>query len=65
MGVHSICIKKKIVGYVYDCRAVNKNTIVDSYPLQSIDKLFSKPWGAKYFSKLNFQDRYFHVPIPK
>ena len=46
-----------------DYRALNKNTIVDSYPLPRIDELLSRLQGAKYFSRLDLRDGYFHVPI--
>ena len=46
-----------------DYRALNKNTIVDSYPLPHIDELLSRLQGAKYFSRLDLRDGYFHVPI--
>ena len=44
-------------------RALNKNTIVDSYPLPRIDELLSRLQGAKYFSRLDLRDGYFHVPV--
>ena len=46
-----------------DYRALNKNTIVDSYPLPRIDELLSRLQGAKYFSRLDLRDGYFHVPV--
>ena len=46
-----------------DYRALNKNTIVDSYPLPRIDELLSRLQGAKYFSRLDLCDGYFHVPV--
>ena len=35
---------------------------MDSYPLPCIDELLSKLQRAKYFSRLDLHDRYFHVP---
>ena len=46
-----------------DYRALNKNTIVDSYPLPRIDELLSRLQGDKYFSRLDLCDRYFHIPV--
>ena len=46
-----------------DYRALNKNTIVDSYPLPHIDELLSRLQGARYFSRLDLHDGYFHVPV--
>ena len=42
---------------------LNKNTIVDPYPLPHIDELLSRLQGAKYFSRLDLSDRYLYVPI--
>ena len=48
-----------------DYRALNKNTISDSYPLPRIEELLSRLKGAQYFSRLDLRDGYFHVPIAK
>ena len=48
-----------------DYRALNKNTILDSYPLPCIEELLSPLKGAQYFSRLDLRDGYFHVPIAK
>ena len=44
-------------------QAFNKNMIVDSYPLPHIDEVPSRLQGAKYFSRLDLYNGYFHVPI--
>ena len=44
-------------------QALNKNMIVDSYPLLCIDELLSRLQGAKYCSRLDLCNGYFHVPI--
>ena len=48
-----------------DYRALNKNMILDSYPLPCIEELLSWLKGAQYFSYLDLRDGYFHVPIAK
>ena len=63
-GAPILFVKKKngrlrlCIGY----RALNKNTIVDSYPLPRIDELLSRLQGAEYFSRLDLRNRYFHIP---
>ena len=61
-----ILFAKKKDGHLRLCvdyRALNKNTIVDSYPLPRIDELLSRLQGARYFSRLDLRDGYFHVPV--
>ena len=48
-----------------DYRALNKNTISDSYPLPHIEELLLHLKGAQYSSRLDLRDGYFHVPIAK
>ena len=63
-----IFFAKKKDGQLHLCvdhRALNKNTISDSYPLPCIEVLLSWLKGAQYFSRLDLRDGYFHVPIAK
>ena len=41
-----------------DYRALNKNTVTDSYPLPRIDELLARFQGARYFSRLDLRDGY-------
>ena len=41
-----------------DYQALNKKTIIDSYPLPCVDELLARLHGARYFSKLDLHDRY-------
>ena len=56
-----ILFAKKKDGRLRMCtnyRALNKQTIVDSYPLPRIDELLARLRGARYFSKLDLRDGY-------
>ena len=65
MGHQFYLLRKKVgrLRLCVDYRALNKNTIVDSYPLPRIDELLSRLQGTKYFSRLDLRDGYFHVPV--
>ena len=62
----SILFDKKKNGCLRLCvnyRALNKNTIVDLYPLPHINELLSRLQGAKFFSRLDLHDGYFYIPV--
>ena len=44
---------------------MNKNTILDYYPLPCIKELLSQLKGAQYFPHLDLSDGYFHISIAK
>ena len=46
-----------------DYRQLNKKTVPRTYPIPHPDDLFNKVKGAKYFSVLDLQNGYFHIPI--
>ncbi len=41
-----------------DYRSLNKNTILDRYPLPRIDELFGRVRNCSFFSKLDLSDGY-------
>ena len=46
-----------------DYRALNSNTVINSFPLPRIDELLQRISGAKYFSKLDRCDGYHQIPV--
>ena len=42
---------------------INKHLVDDKYPIPTIDDIFSKLNGGKYFCKLDIQNAYMHIPM--
>ena len=59
-GAPILLAKKKDGGLriCIDYRALNKNTITDSYPLPQIDEMLTRLKRARYFSRLDLRDSY-------
>ena len=51
--------------FCVDYRALNKNTVRNSYPLPRIDDLLDKLQGAKYFSSLDLLAGYHQLGLRK
>ena len=64
-GAPILFAKKKDGGLrmCIDYRALNKNTITDSYPLPQIDEILTRLKGARYFSRLDLRDGYHQLPM--
>jgi hypothetical protein len=46
-----------------DCRALNKATVKNRYPLPRIDDLFDRLSVAKVFSRIDLRSRYYQIRI--
>ena len=50
---------------VIDYRALNKETRKFTWPMPKVEDIFSKLIGATYFTTLDLQARYHHIPLDK
>ena len=48
---------------VVDYRELNKDTILDTYPLPSIDEMLEQSFGCRFFSQLDLASGYWAIPI--
>ena len=48
---------------VVDCRELNLITKSDSYPLPTINEIFDRITGAKYFTKLDLSSGFLQIPV--
>ena len=50
---------------VIDYQALNKVTRMFIWPMPKVEDIFSKLNGAKYFTTLDLQAGYYHIPLDK
>ena len=53
--------KQLVINY----HALSKVTRKFTWPMPKVEDIFSKLYGAKYFSTLNLQTGYYHIPLDK
>lgn len=60
-----VLVKKKdgTTRFCVDYRKLNDATTKDSFPLPRLDDIFDQISGSNYFTKLDFKNGYFQVPL--
>lgn len=60
-----VLVKKKdgTTRFCVDYRKLNAITVKDSFPLPRLDDIFDQISGSNYFTKLDFKNGYFQVPL--
>ena len=60
-----VLVRKKdgTTRFCVDYRKLNEITVKDSFPLPRLDDIFDQISGSNYFTKLDFKNGYFQVPL--
>ena len=49
--------------FCIDFRKLNSVTRRDAYPVPQVNETLDKLWGARYLSKIDLKNGYWHVPL--
>ena len=63
--IEPIVKKNGTIKIAVDHRSLNSKTVTTPFPIPHPEDLFNQVKGAKYFSVLDLQNAYFHIPIKK